>query len=141
MWSSNLLFCIQLSPRFFLSQVFQGPGPGSGSGSMFQKWMMQSNFIKITLLHGCSPVNLLRICRTASHKITSRVLLLSIIANKREKGDRKIQCDRDYVHSLFDIFISFLFRIVLIEKYKSIKAIENNFYHKVTEVKCSRNSN
>ena len=32
---------------------------------------------------------------------------------------------------------SFLFRIVLPEKYKSIKAIEDDFYHKVIEAKCS----
>ena len=30
-----------------------------------------------------------------------------------------------------------LFRIVLTEKYKSIKAIEDDFYHKVIEAKCA----
>ena len=34
------------------------------------------NFIEITLLHGCSPVNLLHIFRTTFHKNTSRRLLL-----------------------------------------------------------------
>ena len=33
----------------------------------------------------------------------------------------------------------FLFRIVLIEKYKSVKAIEDGFYDKVIEAKCSGN--
>ena len=33
----------------------------------------------------------------------------------------------------------FLFCIVLTEKYKIIKAIEDDFYDKVIEVKCSRN--
>ena len=33
----------------------------------------------------------------------------------------------------------FLFYIVLTEKYKIIKAIEDDFYDKVIEVKCSRN--
>ena len=32
---------------------------------------LQSNFIKITLPHGCSPVNLLHIFRTAFPKNTS----------------------------------------------------------------------
>ena len=31
----------------------------------------------------------------------------------------------------------FLFRIVLTEKYKSIKAKEDDFYHKVVEAKCT----
>ena len=31
----------------------------------------------------------------------------------------------------------FLFRIVLTEKYKNIKAIEDDFHHKVIEAKCT----
>ena len=31
----------------------------------------------------------------------------------------------------------FLFRIVLTEKYKSVKAIEDVFYNKVIEAKCT----
>ena len=38
--------------------------------------------------------------------------------------NRKIQCNRNYVYSFFDIFI---FRIVLTKKYKSMKAIEDEF--------------
>ena len=38
---------------------------------------MQSNFIKITLQHGCSPVNLLHIFRTPFPKNTSGGLSLS----------------------------------------------------------------
>ena len=70
---------------------------------------MRSNFIEITLLHGCSLVNLPYFFRSVSHKITSRGLLLNIVTNKRGKGDKKIQCNRNYVYSLFDIFISFLY--------------------------------
>ena len=39
---------------------------------------LQSNFIEITLRHGCSPVNLLNIFRTPFLKNTSRWLLLFI---------------------------------------------------------------
>ena len=51
---------------------FQGPGPGSGS-----------RFCMI-VLYACSPVNVLHIFRTVSHKITSRGLLPNIVTNKRE---------------------------------------------------------
>ena len=92
---------------------------------------MQCNFIEITLLHGCSPVKLLHIFRTVSHKITSRGLLLSIVTNKREKGDRKIRCDRNYVYSFFSLFISFhYFSYWKIQKYNG---------YRVTEAKCSGN--
>ena len=37
---------------------------------------LQSNFIEITLRHGCSPVNLLHIFRTPSPRNTSEWLLL-----------------------------------------------------------------
>ena len=37
---------------------------------------LQSNFIEITLRHGCSPVNLLHIFRTPFTKNTSERLLL-----------------------------------------------------------------
>ena len=33
----------------------------------------------------------------------------------------------------------FIFHIVLTEKYKTIKAIGDGFYHKVIEAKCSGN--
>ena len=39
---------------------------------------LQSNFIEITLRHGCSPVTLLHIFRTAFHKNTSGRLLLNV---------------------------------------------------------------
>ena len=39
---------------------------------------LQSNFIEITLRHGCSPVNLLHICRTPFTKNTSERLLLNV---------------------------------------------------------------
>ena len=40
---------------------------------------LQSNFIKITLRHGCSPVNLLHIFRTLFPKNTSGRLLLHVV--------------------------------------------------------------
>ena len=42
----------------------------------FHKVAMQSNFIEITRLYGCSPVHLLHIFRTLFPKNTSGVLLL-----------------------------------------------------------------
>ena len=39
---------------------------------------LQSNFIEITLQHGCSPVTLLHIFRTPFHKKTSERLLLLV---------------------------------------------------------------
>ena len=115
MWSSNLFFfasscfpCFSQArfsgSKFFWVQV-QGPDPGSGS--RFQKQPMQSNFIEIPLLHGCSPAHLLHTLRMVSHKITSRRLFLNKAMDNREKGDRKIQCNRNQVYSLFDIFICF----------------------------------
>ena len=40
--------------------------------------MLQINFIEITILHGCSPVNLLYIFRTPFPKNTSGGLLFEI---------------------------------------------------------------
>ena len=91
MWSSNLFFCIQLFPKFFMSQVFQG-WSFSGTGSIVQvlevndaKQLCKNNTsTEISLLQGCSPVNTLDIFRTVSLKITSRGLLLNIVTNKRD---------------------------------------------------------
>ena len=51
---------------------------------------MQRKFIKITLRHGCSPVNLLHIFRTSAYKNTYRGLLLIFtmhwIFQARKKG-------------------------------------------------------
>ena len=44
-----------------------------------QKYALQSNFIEILLRHGCSPVNLLHIFRTAFPKNTSEGLLLNVV--------------------------------------------------------------
>ena len=49
--------------------------------------MQQSNFIEITLPHGCSPVNLLHIFRTPFTKNTSGWLLLSICFIIQVSGD------------------------------------------------------
>ena len=55
----------------------------------------------------------------------------------REKGDRKIPIiEIMFIHYLTYLF---LFRIALTEKYKSVKAIEDDFYDKVIEAKCSGN--
>ena len=41
---------------------------------------------------------------------------------------------------MFFNYLTFLFRIVVLtENYKSVKAIEDDFYHKVIEAKCSGN--
>ena len=76
--------------------------------------------IEITFLLGCSFVNLLHIFRTVSQKNPLRGLLLNIVTNKRQKGDIKIQYNRNYVYySLFDVFISFPYRSYWkIQKYK-----------------------
>ena len=44
---------------------------------------MLCNFVEITLQHGCSPVNLLHICKTPVPKNTPGQLLLNIINQKR----------------------------------------------------------
>ena len=93
---------------------------------------MQNNFSEITLLHGCSPVNLLYIFRTVSYMITSRGLLLNIVTNKRErerereKGDKKIQCN--LIMFIYLLAYLFLFYIVLSE-------ITKFFYHKTIKAK------
>ena len=53
----------------FHLNVLQGP-----EGTLQRK--IQSNFIEITLRHGCSPVNLLHFFRTPFHKNISGGLLL-----------------------------------------------------------------
>ena len=47
---------------------------------------LQSNFIEITLRHGCSPVNLLHIFRTPFFKTTSGWLLLDLLPLHSTKG-------------------------------------------------------
>ena len=60
MWSSNLFFCIQLFPAFFIIvqnfsgsrflrvQVFQGPDPGSGSSVWVQ--VLEIAFLLVTFV-------------------------------------------------------------------------------------------
>ena len=122
MWSYNLFFASSCFPRFswarfFRVQVFQDPG-FSGSGSKVQVWVRvlevanANQLIQITLVHECSPVNLLHVFRTVSHKIIS-LLLLNIITNKRGKAERKIQCNRNYVFIIWHIY---LFSVLLLLK-------------------------
>ena len=63
---------------------------------------------------------------------------MNIATNKRQKGDIKIQCVIEIMFIIYYLTYLFLFRIVLTEKDKSIKAAEDDFYHKVIEAKrCS----
>ena len=95
----------------------------------------EDNFIEIKLLLGCSFVNLLHIFRTVSHKNALRGLLLNVVTNKRQKGDLRFTVIQ-IVFIIYYLTYLFIFSIVLTEKYKSIKAIEDDFYHKVIEAKC-----
>ena len=79
---------------------------------------------------------MLHIFRTDSHKITSRGLLLNIVTNKRRKAERFNVIEIMVIHYLTYLF---LFRIVLTENKKKVKATEDDFYHKVIEEKCSGN--
>ena len=144
MWSFNLFFLHQALSHVFHEQGFSGSrlfcmGPGPRSRVWIQvlevadaKQLYYNHF-----LHGCFPVNVLHIFRTVSHKITSGGLLLNMGTNKRDKADRKIQCNRNYVSSLFGIFISFQYCSYW--ECKSIKAIKDDLYHKVIGTKCSGN--
>ena len=61
---------------------------------------MQSNFIEITLLHGCSLVNVLHIFRTASHK--------DYLNSSREKGDKKIS----EIEIMFIYYFTYLYLLI-----------------------------
>ena len=74
--------------------------------------------------------------RTVSHKITSRGLLLNIVTNQRREVERFNVIEIVFVRYFTCLF---LFHIVLTEKCKKIKTIEDDFYHKVIEAKCSGN--
>ena len=75
---------------------------------------MQNNFSEITLLHGCSPVNLLYIFRTVSYMITSRGLLLNIVTNKRER--REIKRFSVILFCLFIFWHIYFFSILFLVK-------------------------
>ena len=62
--------------------------------------MMQSNFIEITLLHGCSLVNVLHIFRTVSHK--------DYLNSSREKGDKKIS----EIEIMFIYYFTYLYLLI-----------------------------
>ena len=49
---------------------------------------LQSNFIEITLRHGCSPVNLLHIFRTPFPRDTSGWLLLNLVESNFGKASK-----------------------------------------------------
>ena len=74
---------------------------------------------------------MLHIFKTVSH--SSRGLILNIVTSKRREIERFSAIEIMYLPYLF------LFRIALTEKYKKVKTIEDNFYHKVSEAKCSGN--
>ena len=66
-----------------------------------QRWSaisikLQSNFIKIALWHGCSPVNLLHVFRTPFPKNTSGRLLLKIADGRKIKVRHFIESKKLY---------------------------------------------
>ena len=69
---------------FFESYVYQGNIQKQPSRGVLKKRCSekQSNFIEITLRHGCSPVNLLHILRTSFLMNTYGQQLLNILAPK-----------------------------------------------------------
>ena len=70
-----------------MQQIYRGIHPWRSANSI----KLQNNFIYITLRHGCSPVNLLHIFRTAFLKNTSEGLLLLLCSgNTSKKQDCKI---------------------------------------------------
>ena len=74
-----------------------------------QRWSaisikLQSNFIKITLRHGCSPGNLLHVFRTPFPKNTSGRLLLKIADGRKIKVRHFIESKKLY-HQLQPSYI------------------------------------
>ena len=66
-----------------ISRKFTGEHPCQSLISI----RLKSNFIEITLRHGCSPVNLRHICRTPFSRNTSGWLLLIIISFRKLRPD------------------------------------------------------
>ena len=62
---------------------------------------LQSNFIEITLRHGCSPVNLLHIFRAPFSKNTSGPLLLFYTFPKAIVHECQRSCNFQYIYSNF----------------------------------------
>ena len=81
----------------------------------FYSYYIQSNFIEITLRHGCSPVNLLHYFRAPFYKNTSECLLLPFDpgANVAERSGSKLIFIALYNNSkiVFDI-INSVFEII-----------------------------
>ena len=72
---------------------------------------LQSNFIEITLPHGCSPVNLLHIFRTTFHKKTSGEMLLfewvlSTLLGQKKKGSMTKRC----LHVVWNMFDNTIYK-------------------------------
>ena len=81
-------FGLGLALELGLGAIFLGGNFLRTASGIRKKWMSsikkqyitpQSNFIEITLRHGCSPINLLHIFRTPFPRNTSGRLLLHII--------------------------------------------------------------
>ena len=77
------------------------------------------NFIEITLWHGCSPVNLLRIFRTPFYKNTSGWLLLTIFLLCKFHGFPYIsmewsKCILSTISTILESFIKTMFVSVII---------------------------
>ena len=68
---------------------------------------LQSNFIEITLRHGCSPVNLLQIFRAPFPKNTSRGLLLLFQLFREDVSFKYITFNETHKQSISNNFLSF----------------------------------
>ena len=103
-WSKQLLDVRSNTPEVFLRKgvlkiccKFKGKQPCRSVISI----KLLCNFMEITLRHGCSPVNLLRISRTSFRKNTSGGLLLGVIRkyhviNKKRNNLKKIMMELIY---------------------------------------------
>ena len=58
---------------------------------------LQSNFIEITLQHGCFPVNLLHIFRTPFPRNTSEWLLLVIVLSNHKNNNCKVSISESII--------------------------------------------
>ena len=88
---------------------------------------MQSNFIEITLLHGCSLVNVLHIFRTVSHK--------DYLNSSREKGDKKIsEIEIMFIH--YFTYLYLLINKINGEKEKRIACTKYLFFLFLKRAQC-----
>ena len=77
---------------------------------------LQSNFIEITLRHGCFPVNLLHIFRTPFPRNTSEWLLLVIVLSNHKNNNCKVSISESIISMMW---VLHFFGLVLIRRQKS----------------------